>query len=299
MKFSSIMMLLFTSCIFLTVETSGEDLTPYDVGSPLATGKPWTIDFNNHETGQYSAHQLNTDWAYPKWQMGRNLVSVVEGSEAFSGKSLKLKYAKGISSCSGIKRCIYWPVDLGVKLDKLYYGFRFKLSENFDYVKGGKLPGIAGGKGNAGGKIPNGKDGWSVRMMWNDEGRLVQYVYHPDQPGKYGDAMFWEMQGKPVEKGKWYTVQTMVQLNTPGQKNGVIVSWINGKQVLRREGLRFRDIDGLEIDRFQFVSFFGGHGPDWAPRKDEFAYIDDVRLSLTPPFFKSGSEAGTDTTTNP
>jgi hypothetical protein len=177
-------------------------------------------------------------------------------------------------------------VDLGIKLDKLYYGFRFKLSENFDYIKGGKLPGIAGGKGNAGGKIPNGKDGWSVRMMWNDEGRLVQYVYHPDQPGKYGDAMFWEMQGKPVEKGKWHTVQTMVQLNTPGKKNGVIASWINGNQVLKRKGMRFRDIDGLEIDRFQFVYFLGGHGPEWYPRKDEYAYIDDVRLSLTAPFFK-------------
>lgn len=248
--------------------------------------KSWIIDFDQHDIGNYTEKQLMSDWRNPKWVMGRNLLSIIDGKQAYSGKSLKLTYLKGKSSCKSRNHCILWRADLDEKLTKLYYGFRFKLSDDFNFIKGGKLPGISGGKGNTGGRIPNGRDGWSVRMMWNDEGKPVQYAYHPDQKGKYGDALFWDKEGQgQLERGKWHTVQTMVQLNTPKKKDGRIVTWFNGKKVLVKEGLRFRDINGLEIDRFLFVSFFGGHGPEWAPLKDETAYIDDIRIAQTAPFY--------------
>jgi len=279
----SISKFIQTACFLLFPVISYAGLFDFD-DTPLTDEKTWLIDFDSHDEGPYSWRQHYLDWSGPKWQMGRNLVSVVGGDEAYSGKSLKLRYPKGISSCKGKKRCIFWPVNLGVKLDKLYFGYRFKLDEDFDFIKGGKLPGISGGRANAGGKKPTGKDGWSVRMMWDGKGRLVQYVYHPDQPGKYGDVMFFE--GKePIERGLWHTIQTLVELNTPGKKDGRIVSWLDGEKVLIREDIRFRDIDSLKINRFQFVSFYGGYGPDWAPTKDEFSYIDDVRLSTTPPFY--------------
>jgi len=288
MKLSYSLFSLFLFIITFSVSysaNSNAELMPSILSKPpLAKGQSWTIDFDQHQTGNYTEQQLNSDWNKPKWIMGRNLISVIDGEQAYSGKSLKLTYLKGKSSCKHPRHCILWRADLGTKLDKLYYGFRFKLSDDFDFIKGGKLPGISGGNGNTGGEIPNGKDGWSVRMMWNDEGKPVQYVYHPDQKGKYGDALFWNTQGK-IPRGKWHTVQTFVQLNTPKKKDGRIVTWFNGKKILEKEDLRFRDINGLEIDRFLFVSFFGGHGPEWAPQKDETAYIDDVRLSMTAPPF--------------
>lgn len=221
--------------------------------------------------------------------MGRNLITVVEGEQAYSGKALKLRYPKGKSSCNHRKDCILWSTDLGAGFDTLYYGFRVKFSDDFDFVWGGKLPGLAGGNGNSGGKVPNGHDGWSVRVMWNDENKFVSYVYHPDQEGKYGDAFIWDMGEQAngqIERGKWHTLQTRVQLNRPGEKDGSVIAWLNGKKVLVKEGLRFRDINGLEIDHFHFVSFFGGHGPKWAPKVDQVAFIDDVRISRTAPFYK-------------
>ncbi len=284
MNISRFCSLLLLMAIFQLPSNTYANLFNLDE-TPLTTDKTWLINFDDHSAGKYSWFQHYLDWSGPKWQMGRNLVSVVEGDEAYSGKSLKLRYPKGISSCKGRKRCIFWPVNLGVKLEKLYYGYRFKLDKDFDFIKGGKLPGISGGKANAGGRVPSGKDGWSVRMMWNDEGRLVQYVYHPDQPGKYGDVMFFDDNKKPIERGLWHTIQTLVVLNTPGKKNGRIVTWLDGKKVLEKNGMRFRDVKGLKINRFQFVSFYGGYGPDWAPQKDEFSYIDDVRFSEKPPFY--------------
>lgn len=248
----------------------------------------WKIDFDQHKTGEYSARELNSDWKNPEWVMGRNLVSVVEGKEAYSGKSLKLSYPKGKSSCQNAQDCIHWYTDLDKKVDTLYFGFRIKFNEDFDFVWGGKLPGLAGGKGNSGGVIPNGKDGWSLRVMWNDENKFVAYVYHPDQVWNYGDAFPFDMSDQKdgqIERGKWYTLQIRLQLNTPGKKDGSIIGWLNGKKALVKKGLRFRDISGLEIDRFDFVSFFGGYGPKWAPKVDQMAFIDDVRVSRTAPFF--------------
>lgn len=121
-------------------------------------------------------------------------------------------------------------------------------------------------------------------MMWDKKGKLVQYVYHPDQPGKYGDVMPFKMD-KSLELNKWHTVQTLVILNQPGQKNGVIQSWLDGKLVLNKKGMRFRNVSRLEIDRLLFASFFGGSGPYWAPRYDQYAYIDDVRISTKPVFY--------------
>lgn len=254
--------------------------------TPLQQGETWLIDFDSDKPGPYTWLELYLDWAGPKWQMGRNLVSVVEGEDvAFAGKSLQLTFPAGISSCKGRKHCINWPVDLGVKLNQLYYGYRFKMADDFEFIKGGKLPGIAGGKGNAGGQVPTGRDGWSVRMMWDGKGRLVQYVYHPDQKGQYGDVLYFNVPG-PIERGVWHTVQTLVQLNTPGKHDGRIVTWLDGEKVLTKEKMRFRDVKRLKISRFQFALFFGGHGPDWAPHKDEHIFIDDVRFSeKTPPFY--------------
>ena len=66
-----------------------------------------------------------------------------------------------------------------------------QFEEGFDFVKGGKLPGLFGGEGNTGGGIPTGMDGFSARMMWRGNGRVVQYVYYPDQPEHFGHDMPW------------------------------------------------------------------------------------------------------------
>jgi len=43
----------------------------------------------------------------------------------------------------------------------------------------------------------------------------------------------------------------MVLANTPGQRNGRIAVWLDGKLVADFMNLRFRDIESLKIDRFQ------------------------------------------------
>ncbi len=252
--------------------------------TPLAAGKLWSINFDKNTLGKYKAPEFREDWNCPDWGMGLNLVSVVTGNKAYHGKALQINFLKGVSGCNHPKRCVNWKPLLDREFTTLYYGYRFKLSANFPFVLGGKLPGIGGGTSNTNGKIPTGKDGWSVRMMWQKDGTLTQYVYHPDQPSKFGDSMPFDMQA--LSLNKWHTLQTKVSLNQAGKKNGSITTWLDGKIVLNRRNLRFRNGNNLKINRLLFASFYGGQGAEWAPKWNSSLFIDDMRLAPYPVFFK-------------
>jgi hypothetical protein len=91
----------------------------------------------------------------------------------------------------------------------------------------------------------SGNDGWSARLMWHGDGRLVQYVYYPD--GNSGCGTDFAYTGGALAKGRWYEVINQVVLNTPGtaggqgRKDGVLRAWLDGRLVLERTDLRFRD----------------------------------------------------------
>lgn len=233
------------------------------------------ISFNNNSLGAYTKRDFSRDWNCPKWQMGRNLVDIIQGQNAHSGKGLQLNFPKGLSGCG--KGCINWKPNLGGKFQRILYSYWLKFPSNFDFVLGGKLPGIGNHKANTGGDKPNGYDGWSIRAMWNRHGQLGQYVYHMDQPKQYGEFMPWNMPS--ISKGQWHHIETSVILNTPKQANGIIQTWVDGRQVLNRRNIRFRMMDGLEIERFLFSSFYGGSGREWAPKKNEKLYLDDFVIT--------------------
>ncbi|HEY5039276.1 MAG TPA: hypothetical protein VIJ93_09420, partial [bacterium] len=112
---------------------------------------------------------------------------LISSPDAFDGHSLRVKYSKGTFSSGGGFQCLTdfskFPIE---PQESLYFRYYVRFDPGFDFVKGGKLPGLAGGKGNTGGHKANGTDGWSARVMWRSDGKIVQYVYHPDQVGDYG-----------------------------------------------------------------------------------------------------------------
>ena len=58
--------------------------------------------------------------------------------------------------------------------------YTLAFDENFDWNKGGKLPGVRGGpvvEGCSGGRQPNGSDCFSARLMWRENGEGEGMVY--------------------------------------------------------------------------------------------------------------------------
>lgn len=253
-----------------------------DGSTPLSNGKAMRVSFDENELGGYGQKDYFRDWNCPQWGMGLKNLAIVNGKESRTGKdkTLRVKLLKGLSGCDTEQSCINWKPQLGQKFDSLYYSYWVKFPENFDPVLGGKLPGIGNDNARTGGGKPTGHDGWSVRVMWDRQGKLGQYVYHMDQRSHFGD--FFEWKDAEIQKGKWQQIKTYVKLNTAGKNNGVIKTWLDGKEVLAKQDLRFQSGDDLKIERFLFSVFYGGSGPEWAPAFDNVLYLDDFVLSVQP-----------------
>ncbi len=144
----------------------------------------------------------------------------------------------------------------------LTYQIRFPVG--FQWVKGGKLPGLCGGKCWTGSN--NGPGGWSTRFMWR-AGGVAEVLLSDATTTGYGTDLFrssgdWSWQAD----GQWHTISQTVTLNTPGVANGTITVSYDGRQVAQATGITFRAAgDTDEIDSLMFTTFFGGHGPSWAP----------------------------------
>lgn len=260
----------------------------------------FTCDFEGEPEGPYTVAQMKAAWNQPSWENGlseeRATIVAEEGN-----KMLRIYYPANIFGTAGGTQ---WEMDLKKTYDTLWVSYRIKFQEGFTFVRGGKLPGLGGGSTPTGGEATTGHDGFSARIMWRwkktgdgDQGALCQYVYHMDKPGTYGEDLFWAYPNhgwsstrRYFVPGTWHTVKTRIIINTPGQYDGRITSWLDEDLGLDSL-LRFRaeGETGFAVDKFLFSTFFGGSDATWAPIKDEYIYFDDFILSETDPALSTAS----------
>ncbi len=167
----------------------------------------------------------------------------------------------------------YAEIEAPQKALRLSYRVRF--SDDFNFVKGGKLPGLFGGVGASGGNIPDGSDGFSTRLMWRREGQGEVYAYLPTSE-RYGTSIGrgrWQFR-----PGAWTQVEQEVVLNQQGAADGHIRLWVDGTLVIDEPGLTFRTTDALQLDGLFFSTFFGGGDPSWATPED--AYVDFADFTI-------------------
>lgn len=153
--------------------------------------------------------------------------------------------------------------------------YRVRPADNFAFVRGGKLPGLYGGRANTGGKVPNGSDGFSLRFVWQAQGRGALSAYLPTS-AKWGTVFglgHWRF-----EPGQETELALVARLNTPGVADGVIAAWVDDTIVLYAPDVMFRTGAALQLDGFFFSSFFGGGTPDWATPVNTFAVFGRMAL---------------------
>jgi len=252
---------------------------------PGLVGNPDILWFAGYETAPNWQPPWGIQWGpTPAGNFSITTVNVFKGNYA-----ARVKYPQGLESTSGSGsqyQCILanmTPISIPAA-EAMYIRYYVRFDPNFDFVLGGKLPGLCGAGCNTGGGIPTGRDGWSARIMWRENGKIVQYMYYMDQASYYGDDFPWN-EGVGGQRylipGQWHCLETYIQMNTPGVKNGIVRSWFDGQLSLNRTNIRFRDTgyDNIKIDKLYFSTFFGGAGSQWAPKKDEYANFDNFVLS--------------------
>ena len=240
----------------------------------------FTADFEYHDSGIYTKEQLKLDWDNPSWSDGieERRVSIVEIEPSLRALAVTFPaHTYGSEKNGAVWRLKFQTSYLAAEVR---YDVMFQ--KGFHFVRGGKLPGLFGGTGNTGGDKPTGNDGFSARMMWREGGRAVQYLYYPDQPGRYGHQIPWTNQenGEQIRfnPGQWHTVVHQIVMNTPGKHDGMLRGFFDGQLVLEIDDLRFRDTDDFAIDGFLLSTFFGGGDTSWQSTAEETVYFDNFQI---------------------
>lgn len=158
----------------------------------------------------------------------------------------------------------------------LSYMLRFP--PDFDFVQGGKLPGLYGGEAPSGGEEVDGTKGFSQRLMWRENGQGELYPYVVGFEGASIGRGFWHF---PV--GRWVQVEQEVVLNDPGQENGIVRIWIDDQPVLEQQNVVFRTTPDITIDGLMFSTFFGGTGEGWRTPRDQYVDFAAFRFFTSSP----------------
>lgn len=247
---------------------------------PLKSATSWSLRLDEADYLQQWDLEERGTW-------GLENVEAISGEQGSFSDFLRVYYPAG-SASPGVSREYDVPLggagfrgSLGLPpTDHLYLSYYLRFSDNFDFVRGGKLPGIYGGKGNSGGNIPDGTDGFSTRMMWREGGKGEVYAYLPTSE-EWGTSL--SLESWQFEPGKWHHIVQEVQLNDPEQANGKIRSWVDGTLVLDQSNLLFRTTDTLQIDGIFFSTFFGGGDLSWATPDDVHTDFAEFSVFEAPP----------------
>jgi hypothetical protein len=247
---------------------------PTTGGSPVTVRPPWVV---TRVAGTFAAYFAPDFAGIASKTFSVQKVTLL--ADVTSPAFLRVSYPAGSSApSSGLVAGgaqLELPIAAGAADDAtLTYKVRFPVG--FQWIKGGKLPGLCGGTCNSGGVDPNGTNGWSERLMWRTAGAAEVYSYSATTVG-YGDSLgrgdwYWRADGL------WHTVSEHVHLNTPGVADGYVDITYDGKVVAHDTGIVFRTVPTLHINALLFSTFYGGHDITWAPTADMYADFADFRI---------------------
>lgn len=255
------------------------------LGLLLFNNKPkiiWSSEFD-------SLNWLN-EWDPPDYGMfGLNNVEIVQDPSGVFKSVLRVHYPKGSATPSLSEKensplgGVQFYSKLSEAKDSLHLRYYARFADNFLFVKGGKLPGLFGGKFVSGGKIPDGTNGFSTRLMWGHGGLGSIYAYLPTSVD-FGTEIGYD--NWKFKRGQWYSIEQKIKLNTPGKQNGVIQVWIDEELVVDEEHIVFRTVEDLKIEGIFFSTFFGGGDLSSSTPRD--TYIDFANFAVSEDYIGAG-----------
>lgn len=227
----------------------------------------------------------NKDWNIVADSIGKTYIQVTDG------KTLKVTYPAGSYNPSSPHRggFQFYAQPKVFPAQQITFSYRVMFPSGFNWVKGGKLPGLwIGNMGANGGNHL--QDGSSFRLMWRKAGEVEAYLYVPKQPNQtfyqqpgyvyndeYGESLW---RGEFMFRtNSWNNVTLFLQMNTPNNANGVIRLTINNAtqeftNMLWMQGTKQQTVNGLMMH-----TFFGGNDASWATPVEQNVYFRNFVVS--------------------
>jgi len=149
------------------------------------------------------------------------------------------------------------------------------LPADFDFNRGGTLPGLYGAATEGDGE---GEPVFQAPLVWKSAGNSGVAVVTRSESGK--QISYVERGRVRIPRGRWVSIAQEIRLNTPGQKDGILRTWIDGSVAVDRKGLQLRR---EASDRFEGVKanvHYGGSDPSQAAPKDASVRISAFTVAV-------------------
>ncbi|KAK7687084.1 hypothetical protein QCA50_009584 [Cerrena zonata] len=213
---------------------------------------------------------------------------------ASNGTVLQVTYPQGTfsSSTGGAQLYSLWNTSDGSQFHSMLLTYEVAFDTNFQFVKGGKLPGLRGGPepdGCSGGSAANGSNCFSTRLMWRKQGEGEVYAYILT-PNKICDNSDFKCNsdgfGTSIQRGafsfvpgQWNRVSMLVRLNEPTDTaNGQVAMWYNNVDAIDQQALAYRQSEAINVGGLYLSTFFGGNDDSWASPQTVHSYFRNFEL---------------------
>lgn len=226
----------------------------------------------------------STNWIQKHWPTKRGdteMIKFVRDPVGGTGEIvIEVGYPEG--SYSGGKKGGVSSLPLGVfghkKPQRAMVSYDIAFERGFDFVKGGKLPGLFGGENSehcSGGQHSSAC--FNLRLMWRSEGMGEVYAYIPTYSSFCDDTSTTLCHSEfgtslnrgsfNLTKGSWQTVTEVAMLNSRTDRaNGVLAIYLDDWEMFWRDDIVFRVNDTVKFSLFTFSTFFGGSSEDYASK---------------------------------
>ena len=262
--------------------------------SAVAAPTYYSVYFQNYSNGHlYKASDYSNDIPYALsshnaiFGNGNSKYKIVKEPSNSNYKRLRLEFEEDTYGSSHV-------VTGSIVADRNNYTMEYKLrfGSNWDFARGGKLPGLAGGVRPAGGN-PS-RDGMSARLMWRDDnefdgnysGPKKTYIemYHywlgqaiayegGDNLRKTGDRTYMQ----DVSNSTWYTLKIRVNRGS-SSSDGRLRCWINGVKKYDHNHRYLESGANWKLNAAWLHFFYGGNDGSWAPSRDTHLFFDNLKV---------------------
>ncbi|EMD37922.1 polysaccharide lyase family 14 protein [Gelatoporia subvermispora B] len=211
-----------------------------------------------------------------------------------SGPVLQVTYPAGSFSngTGGAQFYNLWNTTDGSQFQTMLLSYEVAFDSDFNFVKGGKLPGLRGGSvvdGCDGGDAANGSNCFSTRLMWRTSGagEVYSYILNPNDECSNADFICnSDGFGTSIDRGsfsfltgQWNAVTLLVSFNSPNlEANGQVAVYYNNVLALDERSLQYRNSSSVTIGGLFFSTFFGGDDSSWATPQTVHTYFRNFQM---------------------
>ncbi|KAI9497833.1 hypothetical protein BDB00DRAFT_802086 [Zychaea mexicana] len=268
-----------------------------DRASELGLKQTWTAPLG--DSGSSASSFMADQWGISTSNFyGNTDVSFESDPITQNGTVLSVLYAAGSYSPSGTKSndgsmggVELNAVPIDGNFDSALLTYELAFAENFDWVLGGKLPGLFGGSPDescSGGNQATGSNCFSMRLMWREAGAGEAYAYIPDNSicGS-GSVQCNDEYGISFSRGviqlktnQWTKLEMYVKINNATESNGILQVWQDGSLVINQQSLKYRTSNAIAVSSLMFSTFFGGGDTKYATSVDTYTYYKNIEYSV-------------------